>query len=72
MDRSHLYRINRAMKTTRACDAWQIAQTKKAQEEADAGDFATEEEIVAMDEKWGYSPRLSCFQSKKIIYSDST
>ena len=35
-------------------EAWQIAAIQKALEEADAGDFASEEEIAALDAKWGY------------------
>lgn len=37
-----------------AREAWQIAEIKKALEEADAGDFATDEEITVLDAKWGY------------------
>lgn len=34
--------------------AWQIAEIKKGLAEADAGDFATDEEIRELDAKWGY------------------
>jgi predicted transcriptional regulator len=32
---------------------WQIAEIKKALREADAGDFASEDEVKEMYEKWG-------------------
>ncbi len=32
--------------------AWQIAEIKKGLAEADAGDFATEEELEALKAKW--------------------
>lgn len=35
-------------------EAWQIAEIKKAIAEADAGDFATDEEMRELDAKWGY------------------
>lgn len=35
-------------------EAWQIAEIKKAIDEADAGDFATDEEMGELDAKWGY------------------
>lgn len=35
-----------------AREAWQITEIKKALKEADAGDFATESELEAMDKKW--------------------
>jgi predicted transcriptional regulator len=35
-------------------EAWQVAEIKKALAEADAGDFAAEEENAALDAKWGY------------------
>ncbi len=34
-------------------ETWQVAAIKQAITEADAGDFATEEEIAALDAKWG-------------------
>lgn len=33
---------------------WQVAAIQKAVQEADAGDFATSEEVAAMDAKWNY------------------
>lgn len=38
-------------------EAWQIAEIQQAITEADAGDFATEEEIAALDQKWGLHAR---------------
>lgn len=38
-------------------EAWQIAEIKQALIEADADDFATDEEMAALDAKWGYSAR---------------
>ena len=35
-------------------EAWQVAEIKKAIAEADAGDFATDEEMRELDAKWGY------------------
>ena len=34
-------------------EAWQIQETVKALEEADAGKFATDEEVDAFFNKWG-------------------
>lgn len=33
-------------------EAWQIAEIEQALREADAGDFATDAEMVALDAKW--------------------
>ena len=35
-------------------EAWQVAEIMQALKEADAGDFASNEEIAALDAKWGY------------------
>lgn len=35
-------------------EAWQVAEIRKALEEADANDFATDEESAALDAKWGH------------------
>lgn len=35
-------------------EAWQIAEIKKGIAEAEAGDFATDEEMRELDAKWGY------------------
>ena len=35
-------------------EAWQVAEIKKALNEADAGDFATDEENATLDAKWSH------------------
>lgn len=35
-------------------ESWQIAEIKQGLAEADAGDFATDEEMRALDCKWGH------------------
>lgn len=35
-------------------ESWQVAEIKKALKEADAGDFASDEEMAALDAKWNY------------------
>lgn len=36
-------------------EAWQISEIKKAISEADAGIFATDEELAKLDKKWSYN-----------------
>jgi predicted transcriptional regulator len=43
-----------AMQDFIAREAWQVAEIRKGLLEADAGDFATDEEIAALDVTWGY------------------
>jgi len=38
-------------------EAWQIAEIQKAVAEADAGDFATDEEVDAVMRKWSTDAR---------------
>ena len=38
-------------------EAWQVAEIKQALAEADAGDFATDEDMAALDAKWGHDAR---------------
>ena len=38
-------------------EAWQVAEIKKALQEADAGDFASDEEMASLDAKWVYHAR---------------
>jgi predicted transcriptional regulator len=38
-------------------EAWQIAEIKQGLLEADADDFATDEEMVELDAKWGHHAR---------------
>ena len=37
-----------------AREAWQVKETALAVQEGDAGDFASPEDIQAMDKKWSY------------------
>lgn len=37
-------------------EAWQVAEIKRGLLEADAGDFATNEEMAALNAKWGKHP----------------
>ena len=48
-DRSRNYLVNQAIDDYLSTHAWQIEETKKAIEEADAGDFASDEEMVAIE-----------------------
>lgn len=41
-----------AMKDFIEREAWQVAEIQQAIKEADAGDFATEEEVQAIKAKW--------------------
>jgi len=52
--RTRSFLINQAMREFVERESWQVAAIQKAVKEADAGDFATSEEIAAMDAKWGY------------------
>jgi len=53
-DRSRAYLINQAMEEYIAREAWQVAEIRQAIKEADEGDFATDEDVAALDAKWGY------------------
>ncbi|KIH84292.1 Prevent host death protein, Phd antitoxin [Pseudomonas batumici] len=46
-----------ALRDYLAREAWQIAEIQRAIEEADAGDFATDEEVEATFRKWGADAR---------------
>ncbi|NWD46862.1 CopG family ribbon-helix-helix protein [Pseudomonas gingeri] len=46
-----------ALRDYLAREAWQIAEIQRAIEEADAGDFATDEEVEASFRKWGADAR---------------
>lgn len=50
--RSRSFLINQAMQEYIAREAWQVAEIQKALKEADAGDFATDEEMAALAMKW--------------------
>jgi RHH-type transcriptional regulator, rel operon repressor / antitoxin RelB len=68
-DRSRAYLINQALEEYIAREAWQVAEIRKAMEEAEAGDFATDEEVAALDAKWGYRKRKRpcIFRCKALI-----
>lgn len=53
-DRSRAYLINQAMEEYIAREAWQVAEIRQALKEADAGDFATDEEMAKLDANWSY------------------
>ena len=36
-------------------EAWQIAEIQQALKEANAGEFASDAEMAALDKKWGYN-----------------
>ena len=44
----------RAMQDFIEREAWQVAEIMQALKEAEAGEFATEDEMAALDAKWGY------------------
>lgn len=43
----------RAMRDFIEREAWQVAEIQQAIQEADAGDFATDEEVQDVFKKWG-------------------
>jgi predicted transcriptional regulator len=38
-------------------ESWQVSEIRKSLAEADAGDFATDEEMKTLEEKWGKRDR---------------
>lgn len=53
--RTRSFLINQAMREFVERESWrQVAAIQKAVQEADAGDFATSDEVAAMDAKWSY------------------
>ena len=50
--RSKSFLVIDALRDYLAREAWQIAEIQKAIEEADAGDFASENEVAATLNKW--------------------
>ncbi|MFN4291105.1 MAG: CopG family ribbon-helix-helix protein [Permianibacter sp.] len=53
MDRSKSYLASEAIREYLELNEWQIAETKSALAEADAGDFASEADVKALADKWG-------------------
>ncbi len=50
--RTRSFLINQAMEEYIAREAWQVAEIKKALEEADAGQFVPDEEMEAFWDRW--------------------
>jgi predicted transcriptional regulator len=50
--RSKSFLAAEAIRTYLDSNEWQIAQTQAALKEADAGDFASDEDIAALARKW--------------------
>ncbi|MFM7626329.1 MAG: CopG family ribbon-helix-helix protein [Gammaproteobacteria bacterium] len=53
--RSKSYLAAEAIREFVEHNEWQIAQTRAALREADAGDFATDDEVAALARKWQVS-----------------
>ena len=51
--RSKSYLAAEAIRDYLEINAWQIAEIRAAIQEADQGDFATDEDVVALASKWG-------------------
>lgn len=51
-DRSRSYLIGQAVEQLLEENEWQVQEIKKAIQEADRGDFATEEEVNNVRRKW--------------------
>jgi RHH-type transcriptional regulator, rel operon repressor / antitoxin RelB len=52
MERTKSYLVAEAIRTYVELNEWQIAEIKTALKEADAGDFATPEEVESVFNKW--------------------
>ena len=50
--RSRSYLINQAMEEYIAREAWQVAEIRKALEEADSCEFVSDEEMKAFWDRW--------------------
>jgi predicted transcriptional regulator len=55
--RSKSYLAVDALREYLAREAWQIEEIQKALKEADAGDFASAEEVSAIAQKWNANAR---------------
>ena len=51
--RSKSFLAARALKDYLEREAWMIAEIQQGLKEIEAGDFATDEEMAALDAKWG-------------------
>jgi len=52
--KSRNFLAGKALQDFIAREAWQVAEIQQALKEADAGDFASDKEMAALDAKWGY------------------
>jgi len=50
--RPRSYLVNQAMEEYIAREAWQVAEIRKAMEEADAGDFVSDNAMQAFWDRW--------------------
>ncbi|MHA3737602.1 type II toxin-antitoxin system RelB family antitoxin [Pseudomonas sp. Eth.TT006] len=55
--RSKSYLAVDALREYLAREAWQIEEIQQALKEADAGDFASEDEVMAVTRKWNANAR---------------
>ena len=55
--RSRAFHADQAIRRYLAEEAWQIQETLEGIEEAEAGDFATDEEMAESFAKWGVNAR---------------
>ena len=55
--RSKSYLAINALREFLSREAWQIAELQRAVQEADAGDFAKEDEVKAVMDKWTNNAR---------------
>ena len=58
-DRDRSYLIKEAVESYISLHKWQIEEITKALAEADAGDFASEQEMQALFTKWANENRLA-------------
>jgi predicted transcriptional regulator len=59
MDRPKSWVIERAIEDYVSLQSWQVDEIKRGLKEADAGDFATDEEVDAIFRKWMNAGRLA-------------
>ena len=57
MERDRSYVLNRAVADFIELNKWQIQRIKEGIAAADAGDFASDEELAAAHAKWGVKPK---------------
>jgi predicted transcriptional regulator len=55
--RSKSFLAAEAIRSFVETNEWQIAETRKALKEADAGDFASDEDVRALAKKWKVNAR---------------